>query len=198
MDSLADPGMLLVARRTAPPQFAGMWEFPGGKVEPGEAAEDALHRELREELGVLVRLGSELPAETATGWPLNEKAAMRVWFAELAEGEPRPLEDHDELRWLDLRNPAEVLGLPWIPADFPIVEALLAAVRATGPRGVGAGPEPLTRTRRRASDAHLSPNRQACAYSERNREEWPCRSVSDESSEPENAAWRPHRRRSSN
>lgn len=140
MDSLAEPGKLLVARRTAPPQFAGMWEFPGGKVEPGEAAEDALHRELREELGVLVRLGSELPAETAAGWPLNEKAVMRVWFAELAEGEPRPLEDHDQLRWLDLRNPAEVLDLPWIPADLPIVEALLAAVHATGPRGVGAVP----------------------------------------------------------
>ena len=139
VDSLADPGMLLVARRTAPPQFAGMWEFPGGKVEPGEAAEDALHRELREELGVLVRLGAELPAETAAGWPLNAKAAMRVWFAELAQGEPRPLEDHDELRWLDLRNPAGVLDLPWIPADLPIVEALLAAVQATGPRGVEAG-----------------------------------------------------------
>ncbi len=115
-----------------------MWEFPGGKVEADEAAEDALHRELREELGVLVRLGSELPAESATGWPLNDRAAMRVWFAELTDGEPRPLEDHDELRWLDLRDPDEVLGLPWIPADFPIVEALLAAVRAGGPRGVGA------------------------------------------------------------
>ena len=138
MDSLAEPGMLLAARRTAPPQFAGMWEFPGGKVEAGEAAEDALHRELQEELGVLVLLGSELPAATAEGWPLNEKAAMRVWFAELADGEPRPLEDHDELRWLDLHNPAEVLDLPWIPADFPIVEALLAAVRASGPQGVGA------------------------------------------------------------
>ena len=88
---------------------------------------------------MLVRLGAELPAETAAGWPLNAKAAMRVWFAELAQGEPRPLEDHDELRWLDLRNPAGVLDLPWIPADFPIVEALLAAVQATGPRGVEAG-----------------------------------------------------------
>ena len=130
--------MLLVARRTAPPQFAGMWEFPGGKVEAGEGAEDALHRELREELGVLVRLGTELPAESATGWPLNDKAAMRVWFAELADGEPQPLEDHDELRWLDLRNPDDVLALPWIPADLPIVEALLAAVLVTGAQGVGA------------------------------------------------------------
>ncbi|PVZ54470.1 (deoxy)nucleoside triphosphate pyrophosphohydrolase [Arthrobacter sp. H-02-3] len=138
VDSLAEPGKLLVARRTAPPQFAGMWEFPGGKVEPGEAAEDALHRELREELGVQVRLGAELPAVTAAGWPLNEKAAMRVWFAELEDGEPRPLEDHDELRWLDLRNSEDVLGLPWIPADFPIVEALLAAVHAARLRGGGA------------------------------------------------------------
>lgn len=139
VDSLAEPTMLLAARRTAPPQFAGMWEFPGGKVEPGEAAEDALHRELREELGVLVRLGPELPGSSTAGWPLNAKAAMRVWFAELAGGEPRPLEDHDELRWLDLRTPEDVRGLPWIPADLPIVEALLAAVGASGPRGAGAG-----------------------------------------------------------
>lgn len=129
LDSLAEPGRLLVARRTAPPQFAGMWEFPGGKVESGETAEQALHRELLEELGVSVRLGAELPAGSAAGWPLNERAVMRVWFAELLEGEPHPLQDHDELRWIDLRNRAEVLGLPWIPADLPIVEALLDALQ---------------------------------------------------------------------
>ncbi len=128
MDSLAEPSRLLVARRTAPPQFAGMWEFPGGKIEQGESAEQALHRELDEELGVRVRLGAELAGATATGWPLNERAAMRVWFAALVDGEPRPLEDHDELRWVDLRNREEVLDLPWIPADLPIVEALLTAV----------------------------------------------------------------------
>ncbi|MET4095659.1 (deoxy)nucleoside triphosphate pyrophosphohydrolase [Arthrobacter sp. UYCu712] len=129
LDSLADPGRLLVARRTAPPQFAGMWEFPGGKVEAGETAVEALHRELREELGVSVRLGAELQAASASGWPLNERAAMRVWFAELLDGEPRPLQDHDELRWIDLRNRGEVLGLAWIPADLPIVEALLDALQ---------------------------------------------------------------------
>lgn len=128
MDSLSAPARLLVARRTAPPQFAGMWEFPGGKVEPLEAAQDALHRELREELGIGVRLGAELLAESASGWPLNAKAAMRVWFAEIADGEPRPLEDHDELRWISLTESDEALTLPWIPADFPIVRALLAAV----------------------------------------------------------------------
>ena len=125
LDSLAEPGRLLVARRTAPPHFAGMWEFPGGKVEAGETAERALHRELLEELGVRVRLGAELDSGSADGWPLNERAAMRVWFAELLDGDPRPLQDHDELRWINLRNRDEVLGLPWIPADMPIVEALL-------------------------------------------------------------------------
>ena len=125
LDSLAAPGRLLVARRTAPPQFAGMWEFPGGKVESGETAEQALHRELLEELGVRVRLGAELDSGSADGWPLSERAAMRVWFAELLDGAPHPLQDHDELRWINIRNRDEVLDLPWIPADLPIVEALL-------------------------------------------------------------------------
>lgn len=128
LDSLANPARLLVARRTAPPQFAGMWEFPGGKVETGETAEQALHRELLEELGINVRLGAELESGSLSGWRLNDRAAMRVWFAELVDGEPHPLQDHDALRWLDLGNRREVLSLPWIPADLPIVEALLVAL----------------------------------------------------------------------
>jgi 8-oxo-dGTP diphosphatase len=130
VDSLDHPRLLLVARRSAPPKFAGMWEFPGGKVETGESFEDALHRELREELGVEVRLGREIVAPDEAGWPLNERAVMRVWFAELAKGEPRPLEDHDELRWVSVEADEETLGLPWIPADFPIVRALLEEAAA--------------------------------------------------------------------
>ncbi|WOH20274.1 (deoxy)nucleoside triphosphate pyrophosphohydrolase [Paenarthrobacter sp. GOM3] len=130
VDSLEAPTRLLAARRTAPPQFAGMWEFPGGKVEVGETAEAALHRELAEELGVEVRLGQELESGNSAGWTLNERAVMRVWFAELTAGEPRPLEDHDELRWVSLDGFDDVLGLPWIPADLPIVQALLDRVSA--------------------------------------------------------------------
>ncbi|GAB4098767.1 (deoxy)nucleoside triphosphate pyrophosphohydrolase [Sinomonas halotolerans] len=123
VDSLARPSRLLVARRTSPPAFAGMWEFPGGKVEPGEEPRAALVRELREELGIEARLGSEVPGPLEQGWPLNERAAMRVWLAEVEDGEPAPLEDHDELRWLAL-DADSLASVPWIPADFPIVEAL--------------------------------------------------------------------------
>ena len=134
MDRLADPTALLVARRSAPEHLAGLWEFPGGKVEPGEAPEPALARELAEELGIRVRLGSELPAETPDGWPLNDRASMRVWFAEVTHGEPMPLEDHDEMRWVQLQDRDVVLGLPWIPADYPIVHALLDSVAALVPQ----------------------------------------------------------------
>jgi 8-oxo-dGTP diphosphatase len=133
-----EPTRMLVARRTAPEQFAGLWEFPGGKVEAGEQCEAALHRELREELGVEVRLGHELPAGTSAGWRLNERASMRVWLAEISSGEPRPLEDHDQLKWISTTNRDEALSLPWIPADFPIVRALLESlgtpVASTAPR----------------------------------------------------------------
>ncbi|AOY71895.1 DNA mismatch repair protein MutT [Paenarthrobacter ureafaciens] len=132
VDSLEQPSRLLAARRTAPPKFAGMWEFPGGKVEAGESAEAALHRELGEELGITVRLGREVDSGSPSGWPLNEQAVMRVWFAEVSEGEPQPLEDHDELRWVRLDGHEEVMELPWIPADLPIVRALLDRVAAAG------------------------------------------------------------------
>jgi 8-oxo-dGTP diphosphatase len=123
VDSLERPGRLLAARRTAPAALAGLWEFPGGKVEPGEAPEDGLRRELAEELGIDVVLGDEVPGPLAQGWPLNERAAMRVWLAEVAAGVPEPLEDHDELLWVSLEGRA-LQDLPWIPADFPIVDAV--------------------------------------------------------------------------
>ena len=131
VDSLARPTRLLVARRSAPPQFAGMWEFPGGKVEAGERCEAALLRELEEELGVTAGLGREITGPGPQGWPLNDRAAMRVWLAEVRAGEAMPLQDHDDLRWLPLQPGDELEALPWIPADRPILAALRSA---TAPR----------------------------------------------------------------
>jgi 8-oxo-dGTP diphosphatase len=122
VDDLAHPTLLLTARRTEPPALAGGWEFPGGKVDPGESHEQALHREVREELGVAVELGGLVRGPLTGGrWPLGESFAMTVWLARVTAGEPAPIEDHDQLRWL---TRAELYDVPWLPADLPIVDLL--------------------------------------------------------------------------
>ncbi|MDQ1287636.1 MAG: 8-oxo-dGTP diphosphatase [Actinomycetota bacterium] len=125
VDDLAAPTTLLAARRTAPPRLAGGWELPGGKVDPGEDPVDALHRELSEELGVVVELGAEVPGPDPDlpGWPLPPAHRLRVWLARVVEGEPAPLEAHDELLTLPL---GRWLDVAWLPADVPVVRALLA------------------------------------------------------------------------
>lgn len=128
VNSLESPSWMLVAQRSAPESLAGLWEFPGGKVESGESCEQALERELIEELGVSVHIGSEVQGDHPQGWVLNEKAAMRVFLAEISRGEPLPLQDHRELRWVSVKKQSgqDILDLPWIPADLPIVRELLS------------------------------------------------------------------------
>lgn len=122
VDDLDAPTRLLAARRTEPPRLAGGWELPGGKVEPGEDPVAALHREIAEELGVQVELGRELPGPDEHGtWPLPPSYRMRVWLARVTAGEPLPIEDHDELRWLETGH---WLDVGWLPADVPIIVAL--------------------------------------------------------------------------
>ena len=125
VDDLDDPQLLLAARRAVPASLAGRWEFPGGKVDPGEAPEDALRRELREELGVRVVLGAEVPGPDGGAWRLSERYEMRLWMAEVASGIPEPLVEHDELRWLPT---SAWLDVPWLDADVRIVEALVSAL----------------------------------------------------------------------
>ncbi|MFE9027071.1 (deoxy)nucleoside triphosphate pyrophosphohydrolase [Streptomyces iakyrus] len=133
--ALVEDGRLLAARRSAPAELAGRWELPGGKVEPGETADAALARELREELGVDAEVDGRVPGE----WPLSEPYVLHVWTARLRPGSapPEPLQDHDELRWL---GPGEIWDVPWLDQDVPAVRQVLAhlgAVEGLVPRGPG-------------------------------------------------------------
>lgn len=121
VDSVDRPRRLLAARRHRPTTLAGRWEFPGGKVDPGETPQQALHRELREELGIGVRLGHEVPPADGGAWRISARYRLRLWLAEVTEGEPQPLVEHDELRWLDA---GRWLDVDWLDPDVPIVEAL--------------------------------------------------------------------------
>lgn len=94
-------------------------------MEDGESCTEALHRELVEELGIRVVLGAEVDGPAPEGWPLNATAVMRVWLAEVSGGTPRPLQDHDDLRWIPLKDTEALAALPWIPADRPIVDAIV-------------------------------------------------------------------------
>jgi len=121
VDDFDRPRRLLAARRSAPSEVAGCWEFPGGKVEPDEDVVVALHRELLEELGVSAELGPEVMPDFPGVWPLTGTATMRLWLARIVAGEPVPLEDHDELRWLPI---GAWLSVPWLPADVAVVRTL--------------------------------------------------------------------------
>ena len=120
VDDLVRPTTLLSARRTEPPALAGGWELPGGKVDPGEDSLDALHREIREELGVDIELGRYVEGPLDGAWPLGDRYVIQVWLARILVGEPRPLEEHDQLRVL---TKAELYAVGWLPADLPIVRA---------------------------------------------------------------------------
>jgi 8-oxo-dGTP diphosphatase len=108
-------GRVLAARRTG-----GGWEFPGGKVEPGEQPEQAAVREIAEELGCSI---------TVTGWldataPINTDLELRVAIARLEDGEPTPRAgDHDAIRWLAV---SELGALEWLEPDRPFVAELTA------------------------------------------------------------------------
>lgn len=115
-------GRVLCARRGPGGATGGLWEFPGGKIEPGEAPEAALAREIHEELGCHVRVGE--PVTTTRHEYDALVVVLSTYWCELVDGVPAPTE-HEELVWL---APAELDGLEWAPADLPAV-ALVALDR---------------------------------------------------------------------
>jgi 8-oxo-dGTP diphosphatase len=110
--------MVLAARRTTPAAAAGLWEFPGGKAEPGETPEVALVREVGEELGCVIAVTGWLAAEV----PIGEHLALRVATARIESGEPRPTE-HDLVRWL---APEDLDQVDWLAPDRPFLAELRA------------------------------------------------------------------------
>ncbi|OBG27885.1 (deoxy)nucleoside triphosphate pyrophosphohydrolase [Mycobacterium sp. 852002-51057_SCH5723018] len=103
---------LLVAQRIRPPELAGRWELPGGKVGPGETERGALARELAEELGLQVgdvAVGDRLGGDIA----LNGSMTLRAYRVRLLRGKPHP-HDHRALRWV---TAAELHDVDWVPAD---------------------------------------------------------------------------------
>lgn len=118
VDDLGDPSTVLGARRTRPAELAGLWEFPGGKVEPGETRTDALAREVREELDVMITVAAPV-AGPPDGVAINDNLALFVYWAMIISGTPTPGDTHDQFRWF---TAADLITIDWAPADRPMLD----------------------------------------------------------------------------
>jgi 8-oxo-dGTP diphosphatase len=110
-------GRVLIAQRPEGKQLAGLWEFPGGKVEPGETPETALIRELEEELGITVKQACLAPFVFASHTYETFHLLMPLYLIRRWEGEPEARE-HAALKWV---RPNDMGQYPMPPADDPLV-----------------------------------------------------------------------------
>ncbi|NMW44751.1 (deoxy)nucleoside triphosphate pyrophosphohydrolase [Mobiluncus curtisii] len=118
LNDLSQPTQVLGAQRSYPEQWRGFYEFPGGKTEPGETPEQALRRELREELSAEIIVGERLQ-ET---WSAHGGFQMFVYLCALAPHSTLQVGvAHLSLHWVDLKHSE---SLPWLPADYPILTAI--------------------------------------------------------------------------
>lgn len=116
-------GRFLICQRPAHKARGLLWEFVGGKVEPGETQAQALVRECREELAVTLTVG-EVFAEVVHAYP-DLTVHLTLFHAAIAEGEPQLLE-HNALRWI---TPDEIPEYDFCPADVEILEKLRSTYR---------------------------------------------------------------------
>lgn len=113
-----DPTRFLVQQRLPHASRANLWEFPGGKIEPGETEAQALVREGREELEVELSVGRRLWG-TVHEYP-DLIVELELFVADIVRGQPKPL-DAQALRFA---TPVEMQGLPFCEADLPLLDAL--------------------------------------------------------------------------
>ncbi len=119
--ALVDPdGRVLIAQRPAGDRMGGLWEFPGGKMEPGETPEQTLIRELREELGITVKEACLAPFTFASHSYADFHLLMPLYVCRRWEGVPQTLE-HSALKWV---RPKDLTNYPMPPADAPLVPML--------------------------------------------------------------------------
>ena len=114
-------GRVLIAERPKGKALAGLWEFPGGKLEPDERPEDALIRELREELGIEVKAPCLAPLTFASHSYEDFHLLMPLFICRRWEGFVQPLEGQ-RLKWV---KPKALRDYPMPPADAPVIPALV-------------------------------------------------------------------------
>ena len=125
---VAPDGRVLVQQRPPGKQMAGLWEFPGGKLEPGETPEDALVRELAEELGIVVAAEDLQPATFASQALGSRHLLLLLYLCRRWTGTPALL-DAVALRWV---TPVEMRTLAMPPADKPCIAVLAGLIQSPG------------------------------------------------------------------
>lgn len=116
---IVDGERVLCVRRGPSRHLSGMWEFPGGKIDPGESAQSALVREIREELGCDIEVSTEV-ASTTHDYAFGS-VTLTTFYCTLVSGYPE-LSEHVAMVWLPAR---ELRSLDWAPADLPAVEVVV-------------------------------------------------------------------------
>jgi 8-oxo-dGTP diphosphatase len=114
-----DQGEILCALRSPKMSLPNLWEFPGGKIDPGETPQESLVREIREELGCEIQVGKKVE-DTLHDYP-GITVRLITFEARIIKGTPHPRE-HAELRWVKVD---ELESLKWAPADIPTVKKIV-------------------------------------------------------------------------